>query len=83
MFCRRELRRFRHFKRYYFEFEYDWKRMDYLVGVLKDIHGEFERDVEAFIVFLEAAAGEGMNIESRQTTLRSYFLEAKGTHILL
>lgn len=25
-----ELRRFRHFKRYYYDFEYDWDRLDYL-----------------------------------------------------
>jgi hypothetical protein len=25
-----ELRRFRHFKRYYYDFDYDWSRLDYL-----------------------------------------------------
>lgn len=51
-----ELLRFRHFKRYYFEFEYDWKRLDYLVSVLKDVHGDVEKDVQAFIAYLESAA---------------------------
>jgi hypothetical protein len=51
-----ELMRFRHFKRYYFEFEYDWKRLDYLISVLKDVHGEVEADVAAFIAFLESAS---------------------------
>ncbi len=50
-----ELLRFRHFKRYYFEFEYDWKRIDYLIDVLKDVHPQVVKDVGVFLVYLEAA----------------------------
>lgn len=52
-----ELLRFRHFKRYYLEFEYDWKRIDYLVSVLKDVHPMVEKDVGEFIAYLVAATG--------------------------
>lgn len=51
-----ELLRFRHFKRYYFEFEYDWKRIDYLISVLKDVHPRVESDVRAFVGYLETAS---------------------------
>lgn len=50
-----ELLRFRHFKRYYFEFEYDWKRIDYLVSVLKDVHPMVAEDVQRFVAWLEEA----------------------------
>ena len=33
-----ELLRFRHFKRYYFELEYDWDRLDFLVAKLRQAH---------------------------------------------
>ncbi len=50
-----ELLRFRYFKRYYFDFEYDWKRIDYLIDVLKDVHPQVEKDVGGFLAYLEAA----------------------------
>ncbi|MBN1997855.1 hypothetical protein JW935_09910 [candidate division KSB1 bacterium] len=30
-----ELLKFRHFKRYYFQFEYDWDKLDYLQGKIQ------------------------------------------------
>lgn len=50
-----ELLRFRHFKRYYFEFEYDWERLDFLVGKLKSVHPRVEADIGNFIALLERA----------------------------
>lgn len=32
-----ELMRFRHFKRYYFQLDYDWNRLDYLMGLLERV----------------------------------------------
>jgi hypothetical protein len=32
----RELMRFRHFKRYYFELDYDWKKLDYLIVCMEE-----------------------------------------------
>jgi hypothetical protein len=43
-----ELLRFRHFKRYYFEFEYDWERLDFLVGKLKAPRGGRHRALPRF-----------------------------------
>jgi hypothetical protein len=51
-----ELLRFRHFKRYYFEFEYDWDRIGFLLKKLKDVHPRLRRDIADFLAFLERAA---------------------------
>ena len=47
-----ELQRFRHFKRYYFELEYDWDRIDFLLKKLHTVHPMVHRDLELFIKFL-------------------------------
>ncbi len=52
-----ELLKFRHFKRYYFEFEYDWDRIDFLLKKLKSVHPHVKEDVGHFIEFLQAAGG--------------------------
>ena len=39
-----ELRRFRHFKRYYFEFDYDWERLDYMAKVLEKVFPKVLQD---------------------------------------
>ena len=49
-----ELQRFRHFKRYYFELEYDWDRLDYLYKKLVQIHPTVLQDLQRFVAFLEA-----------------------------
>jgi hypothetical protein len=51
-----ELLKFRHFKRYYFEFEYDWDRIDFLLKKLKDVHPRLKSEIGAFVAFLEKAA---------------------------
>jgi len=50
-----ELLKFRHFRRYYFEFEYDWDRIDFLLKKLKDVHPHVKEDVQHFMDFLRAA----------------------------
>lgn len=47
-----ELLEFRHFRRSYFEVEYDWGRIDLLVGALDRAHRVVRRDLEGFIGFL-------------------------------
>jgi len=48
-----ELRRFRHFKRYYFELEYDWARLDYLLGVYRRALPLVRSDLNSFKSFLK------------------------------
>ena len=48
----RELQRFRHFKRYYFELEYDWDRIDFLLKKLKEVHPLVHTDLKRFNHFL-------------------------------
>ena len=49
-----ELLKFRHFKRYYFELEYDWDRLDFLVTKLRRVHPLVIRDLERFVRFASA-----------------------------
>ena len=51
-----ELLKFRHFKRYYFELEYDWDRLDFLVTKLRQVHPLITRDLERFVRFTSALA---------------------------
>lgn len=48
-----ELRRFRHFKRYYYRIEYDWDKLDFLVAKIQRLHPLFIRELEAFRTFTE------------------------------
>ena len=48
----RELLRFRHFRRYYVEMEYDWARIDFLLATLDEAHPAVMSDLEAFRAFL-------------------------------
>jgi hypothetical protein len=48
-----ELLRFRHFKRYYLELDYDWHRLDFLVGVLDRAMPLLKADIERFKDFLQ------------------------------
>ena len=48
-----ELLKFRHFRRYYFEVEYDWDRIDFLVTVLGKAHPEVLGGLTRFVEFLE------------------------------
>lgn len=49
-----ELLKFRHFKRYYLELEYDWDRLDFLVTKLRQVHPLVTRDLERFVRFVSA-----------------------------
>ena len=58
----RELLRFRHFRRYYVEMEYDWARVDFLLATLDAAHPSVLADLQAFDTFLRAVrdhAGSG------------------------
>lgn len=49
-----EILKFRHFRRYYFELEYDWDRLDFLVKKLREAHPTAIADLERFRDFLAA-----------------------------
>lgn len=48
-----ELLKFRHFKRYYFEFNYDWDKIDFIQKKFKQVDVNAEKDLGEFLVFLE------------------------------
>ncbi len=50
----KELLRFRHFRRYYFEMEYDWDKLDYLQKKFVELERPLKRDLEGFHDFLKA-----------------------------
>jgi ribonuclease HepT-like protein len=47
-----ELLKFRHFKRYYFDLEYDWDRLDFLIVKLNKAHPAAVQDLDCFLEFL-------------------------------
>ena len=49
-----ELQRFRHFKRYYFELEYDWLRIEYIVNQLIEAHPVATADLRIFVDFVRS-----------------------------
>jgi hypothetical protein len=49
----RELLKFRHFKRYYFQFEYDRDRIDFLEKKFKEIIPLLQEDFSRFFKFLD------------------------------
>ncbi|MFW5744052.1 MAG: hypothetical protein ACOC2D_12325 [Spirochaetota bacterium] len=53
-----ELLKFRHFRRYYYEIEYDWDRIDYLVAILEKAHPAVLDGLTRFIEFLEQVEHE-------------------------
>jgi hypothetical protein len=50
----RELMRFRHFTRYYFELDYDWRKVDLLVLLFREAVPLLERDLGSFAAKLKA-----------------------------
>lgn len=48
-----ELRKFRHFKRYYYSLDYDWDRLDYLARTFDKVTRECPDDIDRFTLFLE------------------------------
>ena len=49
-----ELLKFRHFRRYYFDLEYDWDRLEFLIKKLDKAHPVVVQDLERFVDFLRA-----------------------------
>lgn len=49
-----ELLKFRHFRRYYFEMEYDWDRLEFLTKKFNEVHPLVKKDLERFTGFLKA-----------------------------
>ncbi len=47
-----ELLKFRHFSRYYFELDYDWDKLGFLLKKFNDIHLRFRTDMSGFDAFL-------------------------------
>lgn len=48
-----EFLKFRHFKRYYFDIEYDWDKLDYLRKKFEDLVPLIRRDIDCFQGFLD------------------------------
>jgi Uri superfamily endonuclease len=48
-----EFLKFRHFKRYYFEFNYDWDKLQFLFKKYEDLKSMINKDLGHFIKFLE------------------------------
>jgi hypothetical protein len=53
-----DLMRFRHFKRYYFQLDYDWQRLDHLIEVVRAVAQPLRRDIAVFRVFVEQVIQE-------------------------
>lgn len=53
-----ELRRFRHFKRYYFAFDYDWERLDLVRSKYLACRGEVRAELDAYAAYVERLAEE-------------------------
>ncbi len=53
-----ELRRFRHFRRYYYDFNYDWGRLDYLKSVYERVLPLIQQDLDDYVAFLLTLASE-------------------------
>ncbi|MDG2989753.1 hypothetical protein L3556_02205 [Candidatus Synechococcus calcipolaris G9] len=51
-----ELRRFQHFKRYYYDFKYDWSRLDFLRNVYERVFPLVKNDMEEYVTFLMGQA---------------------------
>ena len=47
-----ELLRFRHFRRYYFNFSYDWDKINLLSKKYNDLHPLLIEDIQTFVKFL-------------------------------
>jgi hypothetical protein len=59
-----ELLHFRHFCRYYLEFDYDWDRLDFVLKKFTRVRPLLRRDLVTFLAFLDQLAGTN-SIEDR------------------
>ncbi len=50
-----ELMRFRHFKRYYFELDFDWRKTDFLITIFRELVPLLETDLDGFAAALRSA----------------------------
>ncbi len=48
-----EVMRFRHFKRYYFEFDYDWDKLDFVSKKFENSFAAVQKDLDNFKNFLQ------------------------------
>lgn len=53
-----ELMRFRHFKRYYFQFEYDWRKIELLIVLFRESVPMVQRELTDFLTTLRKATEE-------------------------
>ena len=60
-----ELRRFRHFRRYYYNFDYDWGRLDYLRAVYERGLPVLRRDLALYTGVLLDLANGNENLSSK------------------
>lgn len=51
-----ELRRFRHFKRYYYRVDYDWDKLEFLIKKQRELHPTFLQALHEFTGFLDSLA---------------------------
>jgi len=56
-----ELMRFRHFKRYYLELNYDWRKIDYLINIFREAVPLLDEDLTSFLKKLEQSLGKPGN----------------------
>lgn len=54
-----ELMKFRHFRRYYFEFEYDWDKLGYLEKKYQQVKPLVTADLQRFDGFLKSVLKAG------------------------
>ncbi len=47
-----EFLKFRHFKRYYFEFDYDWDKLEFLEKKYRQVKPLLDEDMKSFVGFL-------------------------------
>ena len=48
-----EFLKFRHFKRYYFEFDYDWDKLEFLEKKYRQVKPLLDEDMKSFVGFLD------------------------------
>ena len=54
-----ELMKFRHFRRYYFEIEYDWDKLNYLQKKFAEIRPRVDQELQDFKEFLRMLQSDG------------------------
>jgi hypothetical protein len=47
-----EILLFRHFRRYYFNFDYDWEKLDLIESKYRQVYSTLTSEIEAFVEFL-------------------------------